>query len=154
VPRPLAVILAVLVLMISAVAQTARMSAKEQTAIVDFAKKAAVRSLNFQEGDVHSLADAQINFTPEAWREFMNHMNGFLDDDGAPTYTSSFVPSGKALIQSNKGQQDGTVHFRIAGTLTQTHDQSTTTYRHAALDIQAGGQPIKIQHLEQIYMAH
>ena len=132
-------------------AQTAKLTAKQQAEIVASAQKMAVRSVTFRQGDLHSLNDSSSNFTPEAWKDFLNHMSGFLDDEGASTFTSSFVPSGKATVIE---QKNGTVHFRIPGALTQTHDETSTNYRHAALDVTAGGQPIKIQHLEQIFMLH
>ncbi len=132
-------------------AQTTRVPAKEQAAIVELAQKAAVRSLTFSQGNVESLMGARHYFTPEGWSEFMKQMNGFLDEKGAPTFSSAFVPSGDPVIV---GQENGVIHTKIPGKLTQTHNKSQTTYNHAILDIKAGGKPIKIAYLNQIYVAH
>lgn len=118
----------------------------DQAAIVAFAQEAAVRALDFRQGDIGSLAHARADFTPEGWKEYMKHMEGWLDQKGAPTFSSSFVPSGDAVVV---GLENGIVHFKIPGTLKQTQNQSSTTYR-AAVDVYAGGKPVKIQRLEQI----
>lgn len=132
-------------------AQNSHSPTKEQAASIDFAKQAAVRAMNFRQGDLHSLTDSQVNFTPDGWKGFIARMAGFLDDDGAPTFTSTFVPAGKSVIVPDG--EAGSIHLKIPGVLTQTHDDSNTTYRHAALDVKAGGTPIKIEHLEQVFMA-
>ena len=121
-------------------------AAGNQAAVVAFAQKAATHALNFHEGDLQGLESARADFTPGAWNEFLKHMAGFLDPKGAPTFTSSFVPSADPVIL---GEENGLVHLRIPGTLKQTQGHSSTTYR-AALDIQAGGKPVKLRHLEQI----
>jgi hypothetical protein len=131
---------------ISLFAQTQPPAETDQAAIVAFAQKAAVRALDFRQGDIGSLTHARADFTPEGWKEFMKHMEGWLDQKGAPTFSSSFVPSRDAVVV---GLENGFVHLRIPGTLKQTQNQSSTTYR-AAIDVHAGGKPIKIQHLEQI----
>jgi len=94
------------------------------------------------------LARAQADFTASGWTDFMRHMQGFLDDKGAPTFTSTFVPSRNATVL---GEKDGVVHFRIPGALTQTNNIGKTTYR-AAVEVYAGsnGSATKIQRLEQI----
>ena len=120
-----------------------------QAAIAAFAQKAALQALNFQQGDQQNLQRARADFTPRAWNEFMKHMEGFLDPKGAPTFTSSFVPSAEPIIL---GEENGIVHLKIPGTLIQTQGRSSTTYR-AALDIQAGGEPMQLHHLEQITCA-
>jgi hypothetical protein len=132
----------------SLVAQTSP-SAKEQAAQVESVRTMALHAVNFKEGNLASLNASQANFTPDGWREFLNHMSGFLDDDGAPTFTSSFTPAGKAIVLK---KENDTIHIRIPGALAQTHGQSTTNYRHAALDVTAGGDPLKIQHLQQVFM--
>ena len=129
-------------------AQTA--PTKQTEAIVEVAKKAAVHSLSFTQGDLASLTAARPDFTPEGWSEFMNHMNGFLDAKGAPTFSSDFTPSGDAVVIA---EENGVIHFKVPGTLTQTQNKSRTTYDHAAIDVKAAGKPIKISHLEQIYEA-
>jgi hypothetical protein len=119
----------------------------DQAAIVAFAQKAAVAALNFRQGDIESFMRARADFTDEGWRDFMKPMAGFLDQKGAPTFSSSFVPSKNAVVL---GQENGIVRLRIPGTLKQTHNQSSTTYRRFAIEVRAGGTPPKIQHLEQI----
>ena len=113
--------------------------------IIAFAQKAAMRAVNFNQGDIASLNHAGADFTPEAWKAFMKHFEGFLDKTGAPIFSSSFVPSKSATVL---GQENGIVHLRIPGTLTQTQNQSRTTYR-AAVDAWVGGRPLSIQRLTQ-----
>src|SRR5262249_41231582 len=125
----------------------------DRAMIVSVAQKAAIAAVNFRQGDAAALARARADFTPEGWQAFMKHMEGFLDPKGAPTFTSTFVPSKSAPLFDEK---DGVVHFTIPGTLTQSSQLSKTSYR-AALEIYAlrdllvhGGQSIKIQRLEQV----
>jgi hypothetical protein len=121
----------------------------DQAAIVAFAQRAAVQALDFRQGDIGSLTRTRADFTQEGWGDFMKHMEGFLDQKGAPTFSSSFAPTRNAVVV---GEENGIVHFRIPGTLKQTQNQSSTTYR-AAIDVFAGGKPVKIKHLEQITCA-
>lgn len=118
---------------------------------MDSVQKAAVRALNFGQGDAEGFRSAQTDFTPQGWDEFMKQMRGFLDDKGAPTFNSKFVPSGKAVVISN---EKGIIHLQIPGTLTQTQGGSSTVYRHAELDVQAAGKPPKIERLETVYRVH
>jgi hypothetical protein len=76
-------------------------------------------------------------------------MKGFLDEKGAPTFTSVFAGSGPAKVLDEK---NGVVRFRIPGTLTQSSKLGKTTYR-AALEVAAAGKPVRIQKLEQIACA-
>jgi hypothetical protein len=124
-------------------------SALAQTA-VELAEKAAVRALNFTQGDAQSLRRARSDFRPEGWNEFVKSMRGFIDDKGAPAFSSSFVSSGKAAVIS---EEEGVIHLKIPGPLTQTQGGSRTTYGHSAIDVKAGGTPVKIEHLEVIYKA-
>lgn len=124
-------------------------SAKEQAALVESVRAMSLKAMTFQESNLASLNASQANFTPDGWKEFLNHMSGFLDDDGAPTFTSSFTPAGKTEILK---KESDTIKIRIPGAIMQTHGVSTTNYRHAALDVTAGGNPVKIQHLEQVFM--
>ncbi|HEY6128800.1 MAG TPA: hypothetical protein VIW23_11510 [Candidatus Acidoferrum sp.] len=121
----------------------------DQDTIVAFAHKAAVRAVNFHDGDAESLAHSRADFSPEGWKDFMKHMEGFIDSKGAPTFTSYFIPSANARVL---GEKDGIVHFRIPGILKQTSKASSTTYK-AALEVHAGGSPIKITRLQQIMCA-
>ena len=122
---------------------------REQTAIVAFVQRAAVRAVNFSQGDAAGFTASRGDFTDDAWKDFINHMQGFLDEKGAPTFTSSFVASGPAKVLDEK---NGNVRFRIPGTLTQSSKLGKTTYR-AALEVSAGGKPVKIRKLEQIACA-
>jgi hypothetical protein len=124
----------------------ARAAGDGDAAVVSFAQDAAMRAVNFGQGDAAALNRAKGDFTPEAWADVMRHMEGFLDARGAPTFASSFVPSKGATVF---GRENGIVHLRIPGTLTQTQNQSRTTYR-AALEVDAGGAPTKVHRLKQV----
>ena len=126
-------------------AQTPVPAQANEAAIVAFAEEATIRALNFKQGDIGGLTNARPDFTPEGWNAFMKHIAGWLDPKGAPTFSSSFVPSGSALVV---GEKNGILYLKIPGTLKQMQRQSSTTYR-ATIEVQAGGEPIKIQHLEQ-----
>jgi len=128
-----------------AVAQTTPVPTTDQAAIVGSGQKAVVRALNFDRGDLERLRAARSDFTPEGWREFMKHLDGWLDDKGAPTFSSSFVASGDPTIVS---QSDGVLHITIPGTLRHSQNGSSTTYR-VVVDVRAGGTPMKIEHLKQ-----
>jgi hypothetical protein len=109
-------------------------------------EKTVVAALSFQQGDLASLNRAHDNFTPKGWDEFIKTMQGFLEPNGAPTFTSKFVPAGPAVITS---EENGSMSAKLPGTLTQTHDKSTTTYR-LRIEVQTTGTPPKIDHLKQI----
>jgi len=127
-------------------AQTGTPVPDSGSAMVDAVQHAAVRAVNFTQGDLASLRAAQDGFTPEGWRAFMKSLQGFVDDNGAPQYSSEFVPSGPPVILS---QSNGALHISIPGALTQRQNQSSTRYGTAALDVEARGTPPKIEHLEQ-----
>jgi hypothetical protein len=118
---------------------------KDQAAVVQFAQSAAVRALNFEQGNLKSLIDAQGDFTLDGWNDFMKHMKLYVDAQGVPQFSQSFVPSGDPMVIDEK---DGIVHLTIRGKLKQTHDSSSTTYDHVEIDIRVGGTPIRTQHLE------
>ena len=122
---------------------------REQADIMTLAQRAAVRAVNFTQADAAGFTGNRGDFTDDAWKDFINHMQGFLDEKGAPTFTSSFVASGTAKVLDEK---NGTVRFRIPGTLTQSSKLGKTTYR-AALEVSAGGNPVRIRKLEQIACA-
>jgi hypothetical protein len=113
--------------------------------ILAFARNASIRALTFRQGDRDALAAARGTFTPEAWTTFMKDLEGWLDQGGAPTFGSSFVPSGDGRIVD---EENGVVHVRVPGTLAHTQNQSRTTYR-AAVDVWVGGNPIRIHKLNQ-----
>lgn len=122
----------------------------DQADIVASAERAAIRAVNFRQGDAAGFNASHDDFTEAGWRDFVNHMQGYLDDSGAPTFTSAFVASGNARVLDEKnGARSGIVRFRIPGTLTQTNKIGRTTYR-GAIEVTAGGTPAKIQKLEEI----
>ena len=129
-----------------ALAQTAPTLLADQAAIVEAVQTAAVRAVNFTQGDLASLRGAQNGFTPRGWRAFMKGLEGFVDDKGAPQFSSEFIPSGPPVILS---QDNGALHLSIPGTLTHRQNKSSTTYRTAALDVDARGTPMQIDRLEQ-----
>jgi hypothetical protein len=120
---------------------------REQARLVAFAESTAVRAVNFRQGDAAGFARSRNDFTESGWKEFMKVMQGFLDEKGAPTFTSTFAASGKANVLDEK---DGFVRIRISGTLTQSNKLGKTTYDRAALEVLAGGNPVKLQKVEQI----
>ena len=120
-----------------------------QLAVVDFAKAAIPRALNYEQGNRSSLIDAQDDFTPEGWQEFMTWLHEYVDDKGAPTGSSLFTSTSDAVVKS---QEAGAIRLAIQGTLKQQSKNangglSTTTYR-VTVDIEAGGNPLKIRHLK------
>lgn len=117
-----------------------------QADIISPAERAAVRAVNFRQGDAAGFFASRGGFTEAGWRDFVRRMQGFLDERGAPTFTSAFVASGNAHVLDEK---NGILRFSIPGTLTQTNNLGRTTYR-GALEVTAGGTPVKIQKLEQI----
>jgi hypothetical protein len=108
-------------------------------------QNAVVRALNFDQGNLQRLRGAQPDFTPDGWTAFMKHLDGFLDAGGAPTYTSSFTPSGEARVVS---QSDGALDLVIPGKLKQTQNTSSTTYP-IVVEVKARGKPLKIDYLKQ-----
>jgi hypothetical protein len=120
---------------------------RDQASIVGFAERAAVRAINFHQGDAAGLARSHSDFTESGWKDFMKFMQGFLDENGAPTFTSTFTPSEKAKVIDEK---DGIVRIRIPGSLTQSNQLGKTNYDRAALEVLAGGNPVKLQKVEQI----
>jgi len=136
-------------------AQNATPSGPDQATMAGFGQKAALAALNFQQGDAVGFTRARDDFTPDGWKDFVKHMEGFLDQKGAPTFTSSFVAAHAATVLDERG---GVLHLRIPGTLTQSSNLGRTTYR-AAIEVYllrnqaTGGRPVKIQRLEQITCA-
>src|SRR5580704_2911685 len=115
---------------------------KDQAAVVKFAQSAAVRALDFEQGNLQSLLDARDDFTLDGWNDFMKHMRGYVDAKGVPEFSQRFVPSGDPVLIDEK---DGIVHLTIRGRLKQTHDISSTTYDHVEIDVRVGGTPMRIQ---------
>lgn len=130
-------------------AQIASADGADQSAAVEFAQEAVPRALNYDQGKRESLTDAQQDFTPDGWREFMKWLTGYVDDKGAPTGSSLFTATGDAVVKS---QENGAVRIAIPGTLKQQTRNaygglSRTTY-HVTVDVEVGGNPLKIQHLK------
>src|SRR5262245_63458202 len=100
--------------------QAALLQAKDQAAIVEFVQKAVVRALDYSQGDRQSLIDAQDDFSADAWREFMARMEGWVDSKGAPLGSSSFMPSGGAVIT---GDENGLLHLTVPGVLKQSENK-------------------------------
>ncbi|HET9178042.1 MAG TPA: hypothetical protein VFQ24_06760 [Terriglobia bacterium] len=133
-------------------AQNAAQTASDRTAAVDFGQTAAIAALNFQQGDAAGFNRARDNFTADGWKDFVKRMEGFLDQKGAPIFSSSFVAKRDASVLS---ESEGGLHLRIPGTLTQSNKIGRTAYR-AAIEVDLlrnpapGGESIKIQRLESI----
>ena len=73
----------------------------------------------------------------------------YVDDKGSPTGSSFFTSTGDAVVKS---QEAGAVRLAMQGTLKQQSKNaygglSTTTYR-VTVDIEVGGNPLKIRHLK------
>ena len=128
-----------------ALAQTTAVPITDPAAIVGLVQKAVVKALSFDRGDLERLRGARDDFTPEGWREFMKRLDGWLDEKGAPTFSSSFVPSGDPTIVS---QSDGVLQITIPGTLKHSQNGSSTTYR-VVVEVRVAGKPMKIEHLKQ-----
>ncbi|HEV2492302.1 MAG TPA: hypothetical protein VG204_04435 [Terriglobia bacterium] len=109
-------------------------------------QKAAVAALNFRQGDATSFNRARADFTADGWKDFLTHMQGFLDAKGAPTFTSSFVVKHDARLLDEK---NGLTHLRIPGSLTQSNKLGRTIYDPAAIEVYADKEA-KIQRLQQI----
>ena len=146
-------VLVVVLLSIPAFAQNAARSGPDQAAIVRLGEKAAIAALNFQQGDAAGFARSRDDFTTDGWKNFVKGMQGFLDEKGAPTFTSSFVAAHDATVVNEK---EGVLHLRIPGIITQSSKIGKTTYK-AALEVyllpNASGNSVKIQRLEQITCA-
>ena len=125
-------------------------SQSNRSEMIEFAKKSAVSAVNFKQGDLIGFNSARAEFTVEGWNDFIHHNEGFLDQNGAPTFTSTFTATADARIL---GGANGRVHLRIPGTLTQNNKISKITYRAVTLDVIVGGTPAKIEKLEQVMCA-
>jgi hypothetical protein len=120
------------------IALCAQSQTSDQATVIASAKKEAIAAVNFHQGDGASLKRARNDFTSEGWKSFIGHMQGFLDQNGAPQFSSTFVASKEPVFL---GENSGVVHFRIPGTLTQAQGSSKTVYR-AALEVYAERDPL------------
>ena len=138
-------------LSIGSFAQDSSRAKPSLDADIALAQRFAIAALNFRQGDAAGLNQLRANFTDDGWKDFMKHMEGFLDANRAPTFTSTFVPARDARLLDEK---DGVIHLKIPGTMTQSSQLGKTTYRRFALEIYAvrdsGNKKTKIQRLEQI----
>lgn len=139
------VLLGAVLLISPALAQTPAVPDAEQAALAGAVQKAVVRALTFDQGDLGRLQGARKDFTPAGWKQFMKHLDGWLDDKGAPTYSSSFVPSGGPTIVSESG---GVLQLTMTGTLKQRQNALSTTYS-IVVEVTAMGKPLKIDYLKQ-----
>jgi hypothetical protein len=125
----------------------AQNSTESKSDLVSFGQKTAIAAVNFRQGDAAGFNSARDNFTAEGWKDFLKRMEGYLDEKGAPTFTSSFVATRDATVLDEK---EGVLHLRIPGTLTQSNKFARTTYKAAAIEVHVLRTPVKIQRLEQI----
>jgi hypothetical protein len=139
------VMLAAVLVSSPALAQTNPTPTTDHAVAASLVQKAVMRALNFDRGDAASLKGARVEFTREGWTAYMKHLDGWLDAGGAPTFSSSFVPSGDPTVVS---QGDGVFHVTIPGTLKHSQNGSSTTYR-VVVDVRASGKPMKIESLKQ-----
>jgi len=136
------VLFAIAVLSTPAFAQPAATPTAEPTAVADIVEK-STRALNFREGDLDSLRNAESGFTAAGWAQFLKGLTGFIDDNGAPQFNSEFVKSGDAQVAA---RENGRLRVSLPGTLKHSHGKSSTTYQ-VMVAIEAGGQPTKIERL-------
>jgi hypothetical protein len=118
----------------------------DESAIVAMAQEVTMQALNFQEGDMQAFTRPRAKFRAKGWAAFMKHMEGRLDAKGASKFTSSFTPTGNAIVA---GRENGNLRIRIPGLLKQTHNNSSTMYS-SYIGVLAGGEPIKIRHVDQV----
>lgn len=136
-------------------AQDTRPARSDLAAIANLGQRAAVAAVNFKQGDRAGFASARANFTSDGWNAFIRSMREFLDSNGAPLFTSTFVPSSNVIVLDEK---ESTVHLKIPGTLTQSNKVGKTTYRatlevHVVRIAASGTSPVQIELLEQITCA-
>jgi len=147
---------AYLVLLVSSVilAITANAAENAQAQVADtqvrFAERAVVDALDFRQGDLASLVDSKPFFTDSAWADFLKRLTGFVDPQGAATFTSTFTPSGPAM---DAKQDNESLTVTVPGVLRHEsrHPQggvSTTSYR-AEIDLRVSPSPFKIERLVQ-----
>ena len=138
------------VLLVSPMAHAAQSPSLDQATLVEVVQQAVVRALEYTQGDRESLMDAEGDFSPEGWSEFMGRLNGWLDAGGAPLGSSRFLPAENAKVNAS---DDGVLRLTIPGTLEQRQDASRTTYQ-VEVDVEAGGDPVSIRHLRPTVRLH
>lgn len=115
-----------------------------------FAESAVVEALRFRQGDLASLMDSKRLFTAAGWADFVKRLAGHVDTQGAPSFTSSFVPSASAIASTEDG--DSRI-VTVPGVLKHEirHPQggaSAVSYR-AEIDLRVSPSPFKIELLQQ-----
>src|SRR5260370_15475102 len=130
--RLVAITLVCVAVLSSPLLAQAAATTKDQAAVVKFAQSAAVRALDFGQGNLQSLLDARDDFTLDGWNDFMKHMRGYIGAKGVPQFSQSFIPSGDAIVIAEESE---ILHLTILGRLKQTHDSSSTTYDRVEIDV-------------------
>src|SRR5262252_3660949 len=105
----LAVPLAVCLGAATGLARSAGAQASDEPALT-FARTVVAQALTFEQGDPRLLGRVRPLFTDDGWQKFLNALEGWLDPTGAPTFESSFVPSGGGRIVD---EQNEVVHVRV-----------------------------------------
>src|SRR2546426_659712 len=78
--------------------QSVSAATADQTAAIDFAQKAVQWALDYDQGKRESsMMDAQDEFAPEGWREFMTWLDGYIDDKGARLFSLTLTSSTMSL---------------------------------------------------------
>jgi hypothetical protein len=117
---------------------------------VRFAEKAVVDALSFRQGDSASLVDIKPSFTDSGWADFLKRLTGFVDPQGAPTFTSAFTPSGPPIATK---QDRASLTITVPGVLrhesTNTQGSASTTSYRAEIDVRVSPTPFKIEALVQ-----
>jgi hypothetical protein len=106
--RQVIVVFSVFLTSIPLFAQSSSPERRDQNTIIASAQDAAVRAVNFRQGDAEGWKRGRRDFTPDGWKKFVKHMQGWLDEKGAPTFSSNFVPSRNAVVIGN---ENGVAHF-------------------------------------------
>jgi hypothetical protein len=117
---------------------------------VRFAEKAVVDALNFRQCEPSSLVDTKPMFSEAGWADFMKRLTGFLDPQGAPTFSSTFTPSGPAILaKKEKANLTTTVPGVLKHESRNLQGGASTTFYRAEIDIQVSSSPYKVEMLLQ-----
>ena len=121
-----------------------------RTTGIQHAESAALKALDFAQGNLANLVDAKGDFTAKGWDEFMKRLEGWLDPDGAPKFSSRFTPSGDAL---DVHEERGVLYLTVPGVLRQevrnAHGGVSATAYRAEVDVQFAEKQLKIERLTQ-----
>ena len=132
-------------LLLVALATAAQTSPTDQ-AVIEFAKNAVPRALDYEQGNRASLMDAQADFTSEGWDEFKKWLGEYVDDKGVPLSSSVFTAAGEPVLKS---RANGGIQLAVPGTLKQQNKISAGTYR-VTVEVDVAVNPLKIRHLKTI----